>query len=65
MFGMFATSGKITAFAGPALVAWVTDLADSQRYGMATIVAVFVAGAVLLLFVAEPRRSESDVPAGD
>jgi len=48
MFGLYALSGKITAFAGPAVVGWVSVAADSQRVGMATILAFFLAGLALL-----------------
>lgn len=58
MFGLYAFSGKATAFLGPALVGWVTLWADSQRAGMATILLFFVAGLVLLLPVKEPRASD-------
>lgn len=44
MFGLFALSGKATAFLGPALLGWVTVAMDSQRWGMATIIVFFVAG---------------------
>ena len=54
MFGLYALSGKATAFVGPALVGWVTLWADSQRVGMATILAFFLAGLVLL--VRPPQR---------
>jgi UMF1 family MFS transporter len=53
MFGFFTASGKITAFAGPALVGWVTSLADSQRVGMSVVVVFFLLGALLLLPVRE------------
>ena len=56
MFGLYAFSGKATAFLGPAMVGWVTLWADSQRVGMATILIFFVAGLVLLLPVKEPRE---------
>ncbi|MEM7501664.1 MAG: MFS transporter [Pseudomonadota bacterium] len=59
MFGLFALSGKATAFLGPLLVGWVTVAADSQRVGMATIVVFFVVGAALMLFVPEAERSGS------
>ena len=49
MFGLFALSGRVTAFAGPALVGWVTLAMDSQRWGMATIYVFFVVGLILLL----------------
>lgn len=48
MFGLYALSGKATAFVGPAALAWVTAATDSQRFGMATIVVFLVVGLVLL-----------------
>ena len=56
MFGFYALSGKATAFVGPAILAWVTAVADSQRAGMATIIAFFLVGLILLLRVPEVRR---------
>ena len=56
MFGLYALSGKATAFLGPALVAWVTLLSGSQRIGMSIIVVLMAAGLVLLAVkVREPR----------
>ncbi len=55
MFGLFALTGKATAFVGPALVGWVTVWADSQRAGMATILVFFLVGLLLMLPVKEPR----------
>ncbi len=55
MFGLYALAGKATNFLGPALLAWVTDAFHSQRAGMATILAFFVAGGVLMLFVRDAR----------
>lgn len=54
MFGLYALSGKATAFLGPAVVGWVTYLADSQRVGMATILVFFLAGLALLLPLKAP-----------
>ena len=56
MFGLFAFSGKATAFMGPALVGLVTAATESQRMGMATILVFFVVGGLLMLPVKEPRR---------
>lgn len=56
MFGLFAFSGKVTAFLGPALLAWVTDIFASQRAGMATILIFLVAGGLLLLPVREAKE---------
>lgn len=55
MFGLFALSGKATAFLGPLLVGWITWMAASQRVGMVTILVFFAAGAALLLTVPEQK----------
>lgn len=55
MFGLYALSGKATAFLGPALVGWIALWAESQRLGMAVILVFFVAGLLLLLPVKESR----------
>jgi UMF1 family MFS transporter len=49
LFGLFALSGKITAFAGPVAVGAATQAMDSQRWGMATIIVFLVAGLLLLI----------------
>ncbi|EDP62853.1 Major facilitator superfamily MFS_1 [alpha proteobacterium BAL199] len=54
MFGLYALSGKATNFAGPLTLGWATLLFDSQRAGMATILAFLVVGFLLLLTVREP-----------
>lgn len=61
MFGLYALSGKATAFMGPLPLGWVTTFADSQRIGMSVIIAYFTAGFLLLLPVpdAEERRTAS------
>jgi len=56
MFGLYALSGKATAFVGPALFGWATVVADSQRAGMATVLAFFVVGMILLWPIPDPRR---------
>lgn len=60
MFGLFAFSGKATAFAGPLLVGWVTPVTDSQRWGMSTILLFLLIGFVLMLKVpaTEARKAE-------
>ncbi len=47
-FGLFAFSGKVTAFLAPFLVATVTAITSSQRLGMAAIVLFLIAGLILL-----------------
>lgn len=63
MFGLFAFSGKATAFAGPLLVGWITYMTGSQRIGMSTIVVFFLVGLLLMLTVSAARPNESDSPA--
>lgn len=60
MFGLFAFSGKATAFAGPLLVGLVTSMTDSQRWGMSTILLFLLIGFVLMLKVpaTEARKAE-------
>ncbi len=59
LFGLYALSGKATAFLGPAIVGAVTLWADSQRAGMATILVFFLIGALLMLPLREPARAVS------
>lgn len=58
MFGLFALSGKATAFVGPLLVGWITVLSGSQRLGMTVIIAFLAIGFALMATVpkATPRR---------
>jgi UMF1 family MFS transporter len=57
-FGFFAFSGKVTAFAGPFLLGAITELAGSQRAGVATTLVFFVVGGVLLMGVDEAQGME-------
>ena len=54
-FGFFAFSGKATSFLGPLLLGAVTQAFDSQRVGVATVIAFFVVGGILLATVDERR----------
>ena len=56
-FGLFAFSGKATAFMAPLLVALVTDFTASQRAGMASILIFLIAGFLLMLAVKEHRSA--------
>jgi UMF1 family MFS transporter len=56
-FGLFALSGRITSFLGPATLAAVTEATDSQRAGMATVLVFLGAGAAILATVSEPPRT--------
>jgi UMF1 family MFS transporter len=60
MFGLYALSGKVTAFLGPLVLSIVTDWADSQRAGMATILIFFIAGFILLARLKIPHQTGKD-----
>ncbi len=57
-FGLFAFSGKVTAFLAPFVVATLTAASDSQRLGMSAIVLFLLAGAALMLPVRSPVRRD-------
>lgn len=50
-FGLFAFSGKVTAFLAPFAVAFATQVSGSQRAGMSAILVFLVIGIVLMQFV--------------
>ncbi len=54
-FGLFALSGRATGFLGPAALALVTDVTDSQRAGMAVVLLLLGLGAAILATL--PRSS--------
>jgi UMF1 family MFS transporter len=62
MFGLYALAGKSISFLGPVLYATATTIFDSQRAGMATIVLVWTAGALLLATVPAPKGSRPEAP---
>lgn len=59
MFGLYALTGKITAFLGPFILGTVTFWTGSQRLGMATILVFFVVGMALLVPLREPSARDS------
>jgi len=52
-FGLFAFSGKVTAFLAPLLVATVTTATGSQRLGVAVIIAFLAIGLAIMFGVRE------------
>ena len=54
-FGLYALTGKATAFLAPLSIALLTDAFASQRAGIAVVLIFLVVGLVLLLFVSEER----------
>lgn len=57
-FGLYALTGKATAFLAPFAVAVTTESTGSQQLGILPIVALFLVGLVLLIWV----RAEGDTP---
>lgn len=55
-FGLFAFSGKVTAFLAPFVVATVTAATESQRLGMASIALFLLIGMALMFGVRSPPR---------
>jgi UMF1 family MFS transporter len=53
MFGLFALSGRVTAFLGPAAVGWITLATGSQRLGLASVLIFLATGLWLLRGVRE------------
>lgn len=58
-FGLFAFSGKISAFAAPLAIGLVTALSDSQRIGISMSLVFLVAGLLLLKGVKISARASS------
>lgn len=56
MFGLFALSGRLTAFAGPAVIGWVTLVTESQRLGLTALLPFFVIGLALMIWAPAARR---------
>jgi UMF1 family MFS transporter len=54
-FGLFALSGRVTGFVGPAALGTVTAIFHSQRAGMAVIVLLLGGGGALLAGLRVPR----------
>ncbi|MCH7497336.1 MAG: MFS transporter [Candidatus Marinimicrobia bacterium] len=52
-FGLFAFSGKATAFVGPLLLGVLTQAFQSQRAGIWVVLVLFIVGALLLRRVEE------------
>jgi UMF1 family MFS transporter len=50
-FGLFALSGRVTGFLGPAALAAVTAASGSQRLGLATVLVFLAVGAAILATV--------------
>ena len=60
-FGLFALSGKVTAFLAPALIAAATALSGSQRLGFSPVILLFLLGLALLYWV-KTDNEQPEVP---
>ena len=56
-FGLFAFSGKVTAFLAPLLIALFTRISGSQRIGMSAVLVFLIVGFAMLLPVSERRET--------
>ncbi len=50
-FGLYALSGKATAFLAPIAIAIATDVTQSQRLGVTPVIVLFILGLILLAWV--------------
>ena len=57
-FGFYNMLGKFAAVAGPLMMGWVAVATDSHRLAVLSLLILFVAGAVLLWFVDEGKRTD-------
>ncbi len=55
-FGIYALAGKATSFVAPFLIGVVTLASESQRIGVTPVIALFVIGLVLLIWVKPDGR---------
>ena len=55
-FGLFALSGRVTGFLGPAAVALATQASGSQAWGIATVIIFLALGAAILAPVRVQRH---------
>ena len=54
-FGLYALSGRVTSFLGPALLSFVSQQTGSEAYGMATILIFLALGLVGMLYLKIPE----------
>jgi len=57
-FGLYALSGKATAFLAPFLIAVTTDLSGSQRIGFIPLIVIFLVALILLAWVDPEGEAE-------
>ena len=57
-FGLYALSGKATAFIAPFAIAVASDISGSQRIGVSPLIGLFLLALVLLIWV-KPKGEQS------
>jgi len=57
MFGLYAFSGRITAFLGPLSFGLLTEYFHTQRAGMASVLVLLALGGLILLTVRAPKAA--------
>lgn len=57
-FGLYALSGKATAFLAPFAIWIASSLSDSQRIGISPLIGLFLVGLVLLIWV-KPKGDQA------
>ncbi len=62
-FGLYALSGRATAFIGPALIAVVTAASGSQRLGVSPVILLFLVGLGLLYWVKTENEQQRETLA--
>ena len=57
MFGLYALSGKATAFLGPLVMGFVTLASGSQRIGMVTVLVLIAGGLIVVFWKVRPEQA--------
>ncbi|MBA2410334.1 MAG: MFS transporter [Gammaproteobacteria bacterium] len=57
LFGFYNMLGKFAAIVGPVMVGWTGVLTGSHRLGILSLLVLFIAGAIVLMFVKDPEAS--------
>ena len=55
-FGFYSFSGKVTSFIGPVLFGTITYIFSSPKYGMASLLILFIIGLLILTKVKNDKH---------
>ena len=58
-FGLYALSGKATAFMAPLLIGLTTRATQDQALGVSPVVGLFVLGLIMLYWVKTPPEARA------